>query len=98
MNDPGIADAAAKAVAAQQAMQSVSDKRNELESSLSSLLEHSVLQNFRNFMKFSRNFVKFRQIFMKIRSKNDEIHSKLQDCHEFCEIFENLQETFHKIC
>ena len=44
MNDPGTADATAKAVAAQQAMQSVSDKRNELESSLSSLLEHSVLQ------------------------------------------------------
>ena len=54
MNDPGTADATAKAVAAQQAMQSVSDKRNELESSLSSLLEHSVLQ----FREICQNFAK----------------------------------------
>jgi len=42
--------------------------------------------------------MKFRQFFIKIRSKNDEIASKLQNVHEFCEIFENLQETFHKLC
>ena len=44
MSNPGNADAAAKAAAAQQAVQAVHDKRIELGTRLSSLVDLSVLQ------------------------------------------------------
>ena len=53
MSNPGNADAAAKAAAAQQAVQAVHDKRIELGTQLSSLIDLSVLhKSYHPFFNF----------------------------------------------
>ena len=62
MSNPGNADAAAKAAAAQQAVQAVHDKRIELGTRLSSLIDLSVLQFFNSLKKITTILMTFCEV------------------------------------